>query len=233
MDFFFYVLIRLVHFFLLSLALRFFCVVKPIVKNSNTYLCFLSFLYFVQFLKLWGTWKRHGSVGCWTSPTPPAAQSWRRLNPGIPGLRTLILPRGLCWYHPPSWLHLLSSQVLSRNPEAYSPRRDYQADLSSASAQGAKVLFSICEPRHGKINDSSLHLCIFNFPMFFLPCFYFPGEIFALFCVCIDALLPSIYSPFFSPQEFRWLVFSFEELVKSNCRKKLCIVYRAGVCFIP
>lgn len=35
-----------------------------------------------------------------------------------------------------------------------------------------------------------------------------PGEMFAFFCVCIDALQSSKYSPVFFPQEFRWLMFS-------------------------
>lgn len=60
----------------------------------------------------------------------------------------------------------------------------------------------------------------------------FAGEMFALFCVCRDALLPSISGSFF-PQEFRCLVFSFEELLEGNCQKKLCIVLWGRSLFHP
>lgn len=57
---------------------------------------------------------------------------------------------------------------------------------------------------------------------------FFPSETFAFFCVCIDALQSSKYSPGFFPTGIQMVDVFCEELVKSTGRKKLCIVCGVG-----
>lgn len=112
------------------------------------------------------------------SPAPTC-----KSNSAAPGLRFLTLPRSLCCCWPWSCLHLLCSQVLSRNPVAYSPGRDHQMALSSASAQGASVLkccsySAYLNPGLGKLSIN-LFTFVYSISPLFLLCSCFLNCYFA------------------------------------------------------
>ena len=96
---FFNALIRLVHFCLLPLALRYLSLLKPVCKNNTFYLCFFSPLSFVQFFTDWDTWEwtvtAQGEAGP-ISPPPPASRTQAWTGPWDPGGNAPLPSPGLC-----------------------------------------------------------------------------------------------------------------------------------------
>lgn len=104
----------------------------------------------------------HSSGGGWSALSSQCCSGWHRPAPGIPGLRTLSLPRSLCCHgHQPtftSWALRSSPEILAMFRREGSPNGPQLCKCSRC--QWAKMLFpfSLSEPRPGKINNSLLYI---------------------------------------------------------------------------